>query len=613
MGALVLAQAGDARAVDLPKIGDKPLRLDVTETSIAAQQFDARTQEGEQFQDQGYGSWLNRLNVALRWKEWTVGTRLDSSVYWLQPETRDLTNHPSESHAALVRDADTRFRNTVYPAKIWATYQSRKLEATVGDAYVQFGRGLVLSMRKIDELGIDNTVRGGKVTWSPDPFEMTLVGGLTNPSRVDEATGRALLLPRDNAADTAGPQPLFGSDRLVGAEIIAGRGLPIVLGTHAVRFTRCAPYHYDATGRVQAGTFDSPFGSCDPNDTIAWLATVPNPGPTQRASEIDNASESFEIPNIGGHGKLYLEAAVQHRHDDANPLDPHASGNALYGSLEADVGILTATIEGKSYRNFYPVAAAIDTGRASAFNNIGYSNPPTGESITQDAEFGFFNACVDGGRVRTDFRVSEAVLLYGALAYFYTRSEQNGGACDARGSTVTKVPDANAVHDDVWDGMAGTEWNFDDAKSHLYAWGEARDDSKSNGTPYYSAYEMDYDLSKYLSGPFSVELSGRNRLRKEEDLNSTAGRGTEQFWREGENYAALKVAPKWVFTGGMEYTTFAGLPTYYFNGAILYRFTTDSNLKLFAGQQRGGLKCVSGVCRIFPPFEGARAELTVRF
>jgi hypothetical protein len=46
---------------------------------------------------------------------------------------------------------------------------------------------------------------------------------------------------------------------------------------------------------------------------------------------------------------------------------------------------------------------------------------------------------------------------------------------------------------------------------------------------------------------------------------------------------------------------------------VLYRFSSANNVKIFAGQQRGGLKCVNGVCKVFPPFEGVRAELTMRF
>ena len=34
---------------------------------------------------------------------------------------------------------------------------------------------------------------------------------------------------------------------------------------------------------------------------------------------------------------------------------------------------------------------------------------------------------------------------------------------------------------------------------------------------------------------------------------------------------------------------------------------------LLLGSTRGGLRCVSGVCRVFPPFEGARLTAVLRF
>ena len=43
------------------------------------------------------------------------------------------------------------------------------------------------------------------------------------------------------------------------------------------------------------------------------------------------------------------------------------------------------------------------------------------------------------------------------------------------------------------------------------------------------------------------------------------------------------------------------------------QFPKDSNLRLFAGQQRGALRCLNGVCKVFPDFTGARAELVLRF
>ena len=49
------------------------------------------------------------------------------------------------------------------------------------------------------------------------------------------------------------------------------------------------------------------------------------------------------------------------------------------------------------------------------------------------------------------------------------------------------------------------------------------------------------------------------------------------------------------------------------NGAVLYKFANGSNLRIFARQQRAAFRCAAGVCRFLPAFEGARAELTLRF
>ncbi len=613
-----------AHAADLPKIGDAPVRLDVTETSIVAQHFDAR--EGEDPRDNGYGDWINRLQLALSWKKWTVGMRLDSSLYWERPQDRDPRSlYPGVSNDELAGDINnidsdgtSRFRNSIYPAKVWATYQSQNLEATVGDAYVQFGRGLTLSMRKIDDLGLDNTIRGGKVTYTNDPFAFTLVAGLANPSRVDEATGRALFLPNSLSADpTTGrlaqsPQPLFGSDRIIGAEIQAGRGLPVVLSTHVVRLTRCAPYAYNADGTVNDGTFNAPIGSCTPQDTQTWLATLPtNLGPMLTASEVEMAGQSLEIPNLWKHGQIYLEVATQRRHHDDDPDDPLANGNALYGSFAGSVGPITNTLEIKSYRNFYPLAGAVDGSRASAFANIVYSTPPTAELLTQDNEYGFFNACVDGGRLRTDVRLSDGFLAYGQAEYFHTKSEQGNGGCDEHGNTVTNASNPDSTHDNVWDGLTGIEWSFDDDRSHVLASTGVRDDHKTDGTPYYRELHMEYTASKHIYNQYSVEVTGQHRLRYEDSANVRESEGNVA-WHEGQNYIALQNT-KWVLAQGFEYTTKVGLPTYYFNGSILYRLTEKNIIKILVGEQRGGLKCVSGVCRVFPAFEGARAELTLRF
>jgi hypothetical protein len=628
LAAVGLAYPREALAVDVTTLADKPITLEVTETSIVSQQFDARVSEGEKIQDHGYGAWINRLNVALNWDRWTLGTRIDSSLYWRRPVDQPVCG-PGQSGACItplqldnvIRDNSSRYRDYAYPAKIFAKYTGKNVEVTAGDAYVQFGRGLVLSLRKVDELGIDTTVRGAKVTVTSDPFSLTLVGGVLNPTRIDEATGRALILPNAIPSDASrgvngdrfGPQPIYGSDRVVGAQIQAGRGLPVVLSTHGARFTRCAPNHYNDDGRVATGTFDTPFGSCQASDTQTWLATIPTSvTPTISASEVFLGGQSIEVPSLWKHGSLYVEAAVQRRHHDAQPNDATANGNALYASLTTNAGRFTSTLEVKSYRNFYGVTGAVDQTRASAFSNVAYTNIPSAELITQDSAIGFFNACVDGGRLRTDYRLSHELLVYAQGIYAFSKSEISGGGCNETGKTISALPAASTTNR-VWDGLGGAEWSFEQDRSHLFASAGARDDTKVNGEFYYRELHAEYAMTKHIAGAYSVELTGRHRLRKEENQNIHDAAVGSEYWREGEHYTALKVSPKWVFSQGIEYTTQLGFPTYYFNGSVLYRFSSESNIKVFAGQQRGGLKCVSGICKVFPSYSGARVELTVRF
>jgi hypothetical protein len=107
-------------------------------------------------------------------------------------------------------------------------------------------------------------------------------------------------------------------------------------------------------------------------------------------------------------------------------------------------------------------------------------------------------------------------------------------------------------------------------------------------------------------------VQGRYRHRLEDGFNLSPEQ-LPQWWTEGENYVALRIVPRWVLSQGFEFTTLTGQPTTYVNGSVIYKLTSSSNVRVFVGQQRGAFRCASGVCRYFPPFEGARAELTLRF
>jgi hypothetical protein len=614
-GLLLVLLAHNAWALDLPgKIGKEPLRLEVTETSILSQRFNAR--EGTNPQDQGWGVWLNKLNGQLSAGRFTVGLRLDSSLYWRTPLSRercdgpDCEFKPSDEPKLRLSDS-TRFRDQVYLAKIWASYKAPGVELTVGDAYVQFGRGLTLSLRKVDELGVDTTVRGIKVSAQKSFFAVQATAGFLNPTRVDEATGSALFPSKALPGDSRGSTPVYGSDRVYGAEFTVGRGLPIVLGTRAVRFTRCAPYPYDVAGglpRTDTGFFSSPLGTCAEADVSLWLPNLPTTTSPVRQTDLNLVGQSVEVPNLWGHGSLYLEGAIQSRDPQTGGEPKELSGNALYGALNTSFGKLTSTFEVKSYRNFHPVSASIDS-RVAAFGVAQYSSVPTVEPIIQDSMFGFFNVCVNGGKLRNDYRLNKAFLVFGAAGYFHSKTAVQGGSCDRFGRTTSSAEDTSTV---IWDGLAGFEWRLDKERSQILFSVGARNDRRDNGTPFYNERALNYSASVFVSGPYSLEFIGRHRIRFQEDENVRNGI-TSVPWIQGFHQTAFKIAPKWVITQGIDYTTLLGFSTLYFNGALLYRFNSQTNIKLFVGQQQGGLRCANGVCRVFPAFEGARAEFTLRF
>jgi Family of unknown function (DUF6029) len=610
-GALALATwTVRARALDVGQLRGDRVDLDVTETTVALQRFDARA--GELPQDSGWGEWLNRLDAALRWGRWTAGLRLDSSVYWRRPV--DIANGSPSSEAQIQLDNESRYESSIYPAKVWVTFSRPDVEVTAGDAYVQFGRGLTLSMRKIDELGIDTTLRGAKIHVQTDPFALTAVAGFGNPSRVDEASGRALF-PTHDLVEGDRSLPLFGSDRIVGLDLQAGRGLPITLSTHVAHYTRCAPYHYDAAGDIVTSFFESPsavtFGTCDASDTGRWLQQLGTATPALADREITMVGQSLEVPSLGGHGKLYVEVAGQQRGGasvvaGAARRDP--DGNALYGALSFDVRPVAVTFEVKSNRNFYVVPASIDPLRAGELAVVAYSSLPPAETFDMvDTEgTGDFNACVNGGRLRVDANVVPGLMVYAQGIHADTSSEQTNGGCDGLGRTASSAPAAQ-VHDRVWDGVGGFEWYFDGDLSHVFVRVGARDDTREDAAVSYREQHVEYSIAKYAGRSWSVEIQGRHRHRREANQNF------DDWWSEGENYVAVKIAPRWVFSQGFEYTTIAGQPPYYFNGSVLYKVTSGSNVRVSVGQERGAFRCASGVCRYFPPFEGARAELTLRF
>ena len=626
LAALVAAGGTVARAASAKDVGEvdgSPVRLDVTETSFVNYHFDNRNDRAavqvDKRIDDNYGEWLNRFNVAAAWKSWQGGLRLDTATYFHRP---DLANFKEGTER---ENADSylayRYRDTygveaepcvgsgrrtclLVPSKAYLTYAKPAIELTAGDSYVSFGRGLVLSIRKLDELAADTSVQGAKVVGRLKPITLTAVAGWANPVRIDEATGVSLR-DADPAQLTPNGQPrgyssVWSRDLIVGARAEAKVGTSTV-GIHAADVHRRA---------------DLALGG----------------DPTIVARDVLGAGASLAIPKIsdGFPLNVYTEFAMQRRarFDDTSAAE--TKGYAAYSSLSMTSGIVTGTFEGKHYRSYYPVRLNADPSRFTAFRAVQYMAPPTVELVTQDSLFD--NSCVTGGRARVDVKATKALNTFLSAAYFANWGERSPTECGVGpGLSITSPSGVDSsgrafssLRNDVWDGYVGFDLRSQSDGSYgLFMLGIRRDVAADTGNFFYREGWVQFDLVKTLDEMYSLELNGWHRNRFESD-GSNAGLASSETWREGETYFAVKYTSKRSVYVGHEYTTRTAnvkpgalLATdhvqHFLNVGAQFRFNDSVMLRLFVGQQRGALKCVSGVCRVFPAFEGAKSELVITY
>jgi hypothetical protein len=652
-GGVVLV-AGRARAVDVAEVGGEPLSASITNTATFNWHFDNRNDLPFQATgrvDDSYGELIDRLNVQINWWRLTLGARLDGVKYFdttTPEEAYELgkedyrlaeAQFPGAQHSAneyatrYYQELHTRFLDTYYPSKLSLSYTQPGVDATVGDFYAQLGRGLVLSVRKLDEVAIDTTIRGGKLVLDHDfgSFRagLTALGGLANPVRFDVATGRRL--------HGDGSPIFFGFPKISGFEYWASCGN----GDPACFVDRVDPpqasYLEDTIlgGRVEAGTED-------------FLLAANGAQILRKLSDasVTMYSGSVNLPSIADKANVYVEVAGQsHELVTPNPnqeLKDASTGYAAYSSVGVHHGPISVTLEGKHYRRYGDAPdktgvrgsavpanidpAYVDAGpafEAPEFAAVAYNQPPTAEPIYVEAiSGGAPNTCITGGRGNVDFRFSKDASVFGWLGRYVSFSEipKPNPTCKTDAEFQTNT----------WDAAIGSELHLEHGRSHGRAWVGGRTTNYEEATEsantalttwFYREGYVRYDVLKHIAGPFSLQFQGFHRRRYEPV-------SFQDSWTEGENYTALHWAPHLVATFGYEYTSQLGCEAgsdaklcHYVSGALQWKSGSGDTVleqvfdtvQLFVGQRRGAIRCVSGVCRKFEPFEGAKIELVSRF
>jgi hypothetical protein len=680
---LATAFAATAQAIEVATVLDEPITIDVTNTAIVNYHFNNRNTapfSPRTILDDNYGEWLDRLNFQTSWWRFRLGFRLDVATFFAKttrdearelatvevlaaqqrgelgiPDANDYTNR-------FFREMQSRSLNTYYPAKLWIGYTQPGIDVTVGDFYAQLGRGFVLSIRKIDELGVDTTIRGGKVAldhkFGPVRLAATLLAGQMNPVRVDEASGRRLhgesspmffAFPRQGdmvtyAFNNVGTplevvdraRPSYLTDTVIGGRIEGGidfvqlslNGSAVLRSSHTEENLACVAVCPSGPPDVRSKCI-SDCGAAHPDFNSL--------NPAQNHNRVVTLSGSVNFPNLAKVGDLYVEVAGQQLRDghleippgETNPK-PQAdiSGYAVYVNANGRKGPVTVSFEGKHYRKFFPLAANIDTSTAGfgalEYVGLAYNQPPTTEPIYVEP-IESPNVCITGGWGRTDYRFTREASMYAWLGYYVSHSEiKSNEKCELK-------PD---LQTNTWDTAVGADLDFEKGRTKARTWIGARIGKKEaptetgafeSGAPdlsdaFYQEGYIRYDLLKHLTGPFSLAFQGYHRRRFQ------TYKGDVEPWHEGENYTALQWSPHFSAIFGYEYTVKkdaldeATKVSHFFSGALQYQSKGESiwhqifdTVSVYVGQRRGGTRCLSGVCRLFPPFEGAKLELVSRF
>lgn len=588
-GALLCARP--AAALDF-KVGGESLRLDITESMWLAWHADngnsvlrpgpacppgSRTpacNTGD-VTDDNYGEVLNRLNAQLAWRRFLLSARFDSG-YWFNTPSAEVLRSQAAADRRFVKPDFTAYRgyggNRVplgvagfYLEKLSASYIGRDVEVTLGDFYVNLGRGLVLSIRKIDELGVDTTLTGAKLLVHKGDWSATVVGGYTNVQNFDQA--RAQWIDESN-------------DLVTGASV----GYRIA---RKLTLTANAMFGIPTCATAARCTVD-PY-------TQAGGAYVFRPGLAVDAPRL--------LPWMG----LYLEYA--RRQDGrstpvaglaADDGSKRTDGNALYGAIDFFLGAINLQLEGKWYDNYQPWHAGADP-----FGSLVYMVPPTLERIKIQLNN---NTDIIAGRAKVSTRLSRKASVYvsGQLA----QSRPSQGA-----------------EDSLVDLVGGGEIRWNDGRSHFFPTVEYRNEhqnAKGGLAPLLEEelVAIEWDFSQELPRRFALDSEAQIWFRKKPNelvtylpTGQVAGTLDQNGWVEGQAYLKLAWASKLALVLGYEFTSANNQRLFthdFLNAQLKWNITPGTSITATGGGYRGGLKCVSGVCRVFPPFQGAMLEVVVR-
>lgn len=542
----VLLWSGVATAVEF-----RGWRLDVTESLYVNYN---QTMNDSLGHSEGF-SFLdikNRLNFQLS-SHWLVaGLRLDGA--WFAPLSEDPELKPV---------FEQRYDNHLTVEKAYLALRQSNYVAELGDFYATFGKGIVLSVKKVDELSTDTTIRGAKAIVRDSLYTVTVLGGTTNITNVGD-----LLLEKY-------PDP---NDFVAGAEAQLRPLSWLHLSTHGVLYN-----------------FNTNW------DNVAS-------GGDHHRKDLTLMGGTLQVPDLFGVLSLNVEYDYQVNHEmaygsEAGGLlltydERRQDGHAIYASVNGNYSVFTLLAEFKYYDGFeVENTGFVGTSVASPAGTeqtVYYSSLPPLEDPDLFWRADFYDQW--GFRVRLDGEIpSSGTILFASYSHTDELDPEDFGPDLDASSRVRHV-------------LGGAEQRVDDWALTARLFGGYRlekEELKHDRT----MFHVDGDVQFPISGAHSLEMHGRMERYHEEVM-------PKDEFTIAQSTLTYSFAPFLSLACTYEYTTedtIGADRNHFVSGEALWRFASSSYLKLMYGSTRGGLRCSGGMCRQFPAFEGGRAEITVRF
>ncbi|MFH1437044.1 MAG: hypothetical protein ABIJ56_15145 [Pseudomonadota bacterium] len=433
------------------------------------------------------------------------------------------------------------------------------LKVNLGDFYAQLGKGILLSLRKVDEFGMETALRGAKVDYTYKIVSFSVLGGVTNINNIDE---------QDNYFNE---DPM---DRVVGTRVSIRPHRRVKLQVHGLLLN------------WQEEKFQETFSPMAYGTGLMLEANL-WPGKLTAEAEFD----------VLWRQKVTLDDAT-----GTPGLNEYQRGEAAYLNVHGTFGPVSLLLEGKWYEDF------LITGSKVGDTTITYNQAPTTERSDQEVHADWN---VYGGRFKADWRIFENLSIYANLS---------GGDY----APLTHVADgddskrlAYYLHT-----YAGLQMFWNSGLSELSVSGGYRREMepKKSFVPEEDVegwdkkvelYHVEAKLLYYVSSGWSIYYSL---------LHESWGRKLAvDFvnYSRGTQIIGVNLSGVMSLAAAFEYDTELLKSPFKRNlyGWLQAKFYPAESLVLVmkGGLERGGLKCVSGVCKNVPPFAGFKLDVIYRY